>query len=742
MNFDFNKYPGQRLHNPCICLPISPLVTIITPFYNAGEFFDSTFNSVINQTFPWFEWIIIDDGSTNIEDVALLQHYVSLDSRIKYFKQDNKGIAGARNLAISKSSTNFIVPLDADDLISPIYLEMNYWALMFAPDAAWSYTDSVGFGQQNYLWKKHFSSEQMRIHNLLTCTAMIRKSALLEVDCYSEISKNFNEDWHMWLKLLSKHYYPLHLSGYHFWYRRTCTGVLSHIHSNSRERKLSEKIISATRKHVPDGILAKEYPIASEINQYIEPNLTKFQLTKCSSGKPGVLLLLPWLQMGGADAFNLAFINASRYIFNIGIITTTYNENIWRQRFENYCDDIFSLPDFLEVKDYAEFISYYIVTRNIQLIMLSNSYFGYYLIPWIRSNFPQISIVDYVHMEEWYWRNGGYARTSGIFGALINKTFVCNRNTKDVLVNNFFRSDKTIQVSYIGVDVDYYNPELINYGQIRKKFQLIDKNIILFPCRLDEQKRPLLMVDIICTLKKDFPNIVALVVGDGPLKSTLEHVIKEKGLSDAILLLGMQEDLRPFYKDSNLTLICSIKEGLALTAYESMAMGTPVISADVGGQRDLIDSSVGRLVPLMQSEEFFINECHTQTEVLSYVQIISELLNNQHLYQKLRAECRKRILENFSQKILLENFSHELLKLVQSPETIAFNQQVSKDLHAYSTLSRDYLTIYCEVENYVNSYNYGLNRNEKQELMRIINSKWGQYALKIFFKLKIHKLFH
>lgn len=56
------------------------------------------------------------------------------------------------------------------------------------------------------------------------------------------------------------------------------------------------------------------------------------------------------------------------------------------------------------------------------------------------------------------------------------------------------------------------------------------------------------------------------------------------------------------YQDASITLICSIKEGLSLTAYESCAMGTPVVSSDVGGQSDLIDDTVGILVPVRQSE--------------------------------------------------------------------------------------------------------------------------------------------
>ena len=67
MEFDFEKQPGLIKKSEKISQETyKPLISIITPFFNAGAHFEQTFNCVINQTFPWFEWIIVDDGSSNI----------------------------------------------------------------------------------------------------------------------------------------------------------------------------------------------------------------------------------------------------------------------------------------------------------------------------------------------------------------------------------------------------------------------------------------------------------------------------------------------------------------------------------------------------------------------------------------------------------------------------------------------------------------------------------------------------
>ena len=118
MDFDFTKEPGRKLLNRGLNHTGNPLVSIITPYYNAGKYFEQTFNCVMNQTFPWFEWIIVDDGSTDGKSIEILHKLASQDERIKVFRQANKGVAAARNIAAIRSLTDIVIPLDADDLIS------------------------------------------------------------------------------------------------------------------------------------------------------------------------------------------------------------------------------------------------------------------------------------------------------------------------------------------------------------------------------------------------------------------------------------------------------------------------------------------------------------------------------------------------------------------------------------------------------------------------------------------------
>jgi teichuronic acid biosynthesis glycosyltransferase TuaG len=104
-------------------------VSIITPFYNASEFIEATSKSVLGQTFTDFEWLIIDDCSTDgSEDI--LREIASSDSRVRVIRQPkNGGPMVARNTGFEKAQGRYIALIDADDIWLPEKLETQLQAL-------------------------------------------------------------------------------------------------------------------------------------------------------------------------------------------------------------------------------------------------------------------------------------------------------------------------------------------------------------------------------------------------------------------------------------------------------------------------------------------------------------------------------------------------------------------------------------------------------------------------------------
>jgi glycosyltransferase involved in cell wall biosynthesis len=96
-----------------------PYFSVIVPAYNRADTIMKTIDSLLAQTYPYFEIIIADDGSSDY--TAELFRNVD-DDRIRYFYQENAGVSAARNFGASKSQYDWLTFLDSDDTVSPNWL--------------------------------------------------------------------------------------------------------------------------------------------------------------------------------------------------------------------------------------------------------------------------------------------------------------------------------------------------------------------------------------------------------------------------------------------------------------------------------------------------------------------------------------------------------------------------------------------------------------------------------------------
>ena len=101
------------------------LISIVVPVYNVAPYLKLCLESIVNQTYPHFEVLLINDGSRdNSKDICL--EFVERDNRFKYIEQDNAGLSSARNTGILNSKGDFLTFIDGDDFIDNNYLEELY----------------------------------------------------------------------------------------------------------------------------------------------------------------------------------------------------------------------------------------------------------------------------------------------------------------------------------------------------------------------------------------------------------------------------------------------------------------------------------------------------------------------------------------------------------------------------------------------------------------------------------------
>lgn len=688
--FDFSKEPGIKiLNNRKYEEEKEPIISVIIPFYNDKKYIEQSVNCILNQTFPYYEILIIDDGSKDEESLKKLEEVSKIDKRIRVFHKSNEGLAATRDYGATKSSKTckYLMFIDSDDLLEPTFMECAYWTLETNKDAAWAYSDSVGFESYTYTWNKWFDSEKMKKVNELLAIAMVRKSDFNRVNGYGLREKAVNEDWNFWLKLLGHDRYPVHMSFYGMWYRRKETGELKNA---SKNQKRTLEIIEETASKINKRVNAIQYP-KYDYNYDLLADKIDIITPKCvNNNKINILMILPWMITGGADRFVLDLVsNLDKDKFEITILTTEPNKNVLRQQFEENAT-VYDLTSFLSQKYWISFINYIIEKNNINLIFNTNSKFGYGILPYLKSKNPNISIIDYIHMEEWYNRNGGYSRYSSMMTSVIDKTLTCNENSKKILKEHFERNSDEIETVYIGVDEEKFNPNKFDRNELLEKYGLQNEKryILSYICRISEQKRPILLLEIVKKLKQKRNDFLVFVVGNGNLLEKMKKKASEMEILENIKFLGNIEKTEEIYAISDATINCSIKEGLALTSYESLSMGVPVISANVGGQKELITEDVGVIVTCMQDEKAIYSEDYDLNEINDYVIEIDKVLNN---LEKYKENCRKRILDKFTSKNMINKMTEIFEDTYKNPN----NEKIrnGKALNENINLTKELITM-------------------------------------------------
>ena len=159
-------------------------------------------------------------------------------------------------------------------------------------------------------------------------------------------------------------------------------------------------------------------------------------------------------------------------------------------------------------------------------------------------------------------------------------------------------------------------------------------------------------------------DILFIIAGDGNLLKKLKEKVQRYNLQNYTKFLGSVELVEEIYAISDITLNCSIKEGLALTSYESLSMGVPVISSDVGGQAELINCETGKILPCIQKETDINNTNYSENEIDLYVEAIEEIEKKLEYYNK---NARERILNQFTLEKMIENMEKVFEETISNP---------------------------------------------------------------------------
>lgn len=196
----------------------SSLVSVVIPCYNYGQYIDEAIQSILAQTYKNYEIIIVDDGSTDENTLETLKKYQDtyIVKRI-----DRSGPSVARNIGIELAKGEFILPLDADDLIHKDYLMEAIRAYEENPSLGIVYCEAEFFGSMHGKWNlPEYKFPDILLDNCIFVSSVFRRSDWKDVGGFNANMKNEWEDYDFWLKLIEKGRSVYRIPRVLFYYRR------------------------------------------------------------------------------------------------------------------------------------------------------------------------------------------------------------------------------------------------------------------------------------------------------------------------------------------------------------------------------------------------------------------------------------------------------------------------------------------------------------------------------------------
>lgn len=187
---------------------MNPTISIVIPSFNQSEYLEDCIESAYNQTLAPLEILVVDDGSTD-NSLEIAQRYEfrefpGVESPVRVIRQINKGLPSARNTGIMNAKGDYILFLDADDMLKENAIAKFTEIIngtngdVIAPSF-----QEIGKGNREIILG-NFTLEDLKVANRIGYFCAIKRSVLLECGGYQPKMKWGYEDYHLWFELWSR----------------------------------------------------------------------------------------------------------------------------------------------------------------------------------------------------------------------------------------------------------------------------------------------------------------------------------------------------------------------------------------------------------------------------------------------------------------------------------------------------------------------------------------------------------
>jgi glycosyltransferase involved in cell wall biosynthesis len=230
--------------------------------------------------------------------------------------------------------------------------------------------------------------------------------------------------------------------------------------------------------------------------------------------------------------------------------------------------------------------------------------------------------------------------------------FVCEKQRRHWLTRGLF--GRRNRVIYNGVDLDHWQP--VSSTALRRALGFAETDFVIgLSAVLRPEKNAVQLVDAVARLVQRGIPARALFIGDGPDREKVQQTAQALGVADRVVISGFQQDVRPFLSACDVVTLTSFTEAFSLAAIEAMALGRPVVHAEVGGAAEMIHSGHdGWLFP--------VNDTATLVERLA-------ALADPVARARMGENARSTVVQRFSERAMVERYEQTLKEISTTRST-------------------------------------------------------------------------
>jgi glycosyltransferase involved in cell wall biosynthesis len=552
-----------------------PVFSVVVPVYNNGTTLAAAIDSVRTQTFPDWEIILWDDGSTDQATVALIDQ---LDiPGLHKFRQPNQGVVGARNAAMRKARGRFSIMLDPDDTIEPTYLEKALIAFLRNPDAGVvvPMTRVSGEAGQMMWWPPSFSEQVLSYENVAPIATAFRTPLWDQVGGMAHELDHGFEDWGFWRSLAAQGVQAASIPEPLFRYR--------HSHSEGRDasaRQRRDDLELRIKQMFPTVDRSR---VAAGQCRPLQGALEEFVFHVRTEGRQPLIIFVPWmLRGGGADNFLLSALPDLLDEFVVAVIAThpvPHGFLDCKPEFLEVTPYVYDLSALVGEEDYAEIVRSVLYRFVNPTILIIGSDWAYAHLgeirEWVRGR---------SHVVDVHFNHVGHVGRLLAAQAEIDRVIVAHERLRLLLVD-YFLIQPPVERVHIAPPLQRARAVVSASDEVSRPAS--GRRRIGWLGRNSPEKR----VDLALAIAAGFEDVDLVIAGSG-----MEVLASTGRLPRNVEVTGWVDDASSFIRSCDLLLNTSDIEGVSLSAMEALELGIPVATRDVGGMADLVRDGENGLI--------------------------------------------------------------------------------------------------------------------------------------------------